>query len=172
MIYDLIVVGGGPGGATAAKIAAESNANVLLLEAGEEGRYKCCAGGIPARSEDFSPIPHGVGEREVTGGVLFTPKKGPMEFEASGKNNKGYCMFRTDFDKYLLDISQDAGAQVIYESRVKRIEIGKNKKVKIVGTKEFQKKMCDPRNRIGGSPITKDSRYGSSANGKWNTSGN
>lgn len=153
MIYDLIIIGGGPGGATAAKIAAESNANVLLLEAGEEGRYKCCAGGIPARSEDFSPIPHGVGEREVTGGVLFTPKKGPMEFEASGKNNKGYCMFRTDFDKYLLDISQDAGAQIIYESRVKRIEIGKNKNVKIVGTKEFQSKCVILATGLGGAQL-------------------
>jgi len=43
MTYDLIIIGGGPGGATAAKIAAESKANVLLLEAEEEGRYKCCA---------------------------------------------------------------------------------------------------------------------------------
>ena len=56
MTYDLIIVGGGPGGATAAKIASEHNANVLLLEAAEEGRYKCCAGGVPIRNEEFSPI--------------------------------------------------------------------------------------------------------------------
>ena len=69
MTYDLIIVGGGPGGATAAKIVAESGLKVLLLESGEEGRYKCCAGGIPLRCENFSPIPHGVNERVITGGV-------------------------------------------------------------------------------------------------------
>jgi ribulose 1,5-bisphosphate synthetase/thiazole synthase len=40
MVYDLIVIGGGPGGSTAAKTAAEGGTNVLLLEAAEEGRYK------------------------------------------------------------------------------------------------------------------------------------
>ncbi|NVM46038.1 MAG: NAD(P)/FAD-dependent oxidoreductase [Candidatus Lokiarchaeota archaeon] len=153
MTYDLIIVGGGPGGATAAKIAAEHNANVLVLEAAEEGRYKCCAGGIPIRNEEFSPIPNGVGDREITGGVLFTPKNGPMEFEASGKNNKGYCMFRTDFDKFLLDNAQDAGAQVIYRVRVKRIELAKDKGVKVIGMEEYQSKCVILATGLGGAQL-------------------
>jgi len=153
MKYDLIVVGGGPGGATAARIAAEWGAEVLLLEAAEEGRYKCCAGGIPVRNEDFTPIPSGVGDREITGGVLYTPKKGPMEFEASGNMNKGYCMFRTDFDKYLLEISQDAGVDVIYKSRVKKIEIGKHKLVRIIGTKDFQSECVILATGLGGAQL-------------------
>ncbi len=153
MIFDLIIIGGGPGGATAAKIAAEHNANVLILEAAEEGRYKCCAGGIPIRNEEFSPIPSGVGDREITGGVLFTPKNGPMEFEASGKNNKGYCMFRTDFDKFLLDIAHDAGTQIIYGDRVKRIEVAKNKGVKVIGKKEYQSKCVIIATGLGGAQL-------------------
>jgi geranylgeranyl reductase len=153
MKFDLVVIGGGPGGATAAQIAAESNQTVLLLEAAEEGRYKCCAGGIPVRNEEFTPIPHGVGDREITGGVLFTPKTGPMEFEASGKNNKGFCMFRTDFDKFLLDTSQNAGAQVIYRSRVKRIEVSKNKVVTIAGSKEYQSECVILATGLGGAQL-------------------
>ncbi|MCK4779482.1 MAG: FAD-dependent oxidoreductase, partial [Candidatus Lokiarchaeota archaeon] len=137
MAYDLIIVGGGPGGATAAKIAAESGLNVLLLEAGEEGRYKCCAGGIPVTNEDFAPIPHGVGEREITGGVIVTPKNGPMEFETTEEKDKGYCMFRTDFDKFLVNIAQDAGTQVIYGFRVKGIEIN-NEGVLVKGSEEYR----------------------------------
>ncbi|NVM17303.1 MAG: NAD(P)/FAD-dependent oxidoreductase [Candidatus Lokiarchaeota archaeon] len=156
MTYDLIIVGGGPGGSTAAKIAAESGAKVLLLEAAEEGRYKCCAGGIPIRNEDFAPIPKGVGDREITGGVLFTPKTGPMEFEASGKNNKGFCMFRTDFDKFLLDISQNVGAQVLYESRVKRIEISKDKIVTIVGSKEYHSDCVILSTGLGGAQLQRN----------------
>ncbi|MHA2290121.1 MAG: NAD(P)/FAD-dependent oxidoreductase [Promethearchaeota archaeon] len=153
MTYDLIVVGGGPGGATAAKIAADCGANVLLLEAAKEGRYKCCAGGIPVRNEEFTPIPSGVGDREITGGVLFTPKSGPMEFEATGNNNKGYCMFRTDFDKFLLDIAQDAGAQIFYNSRVKKIEVAKSKLVKLKGTKEYQSKCVILATGLGGAQL-------------------
>jgi len=126
---------------------------VLLLEANEEGRYKCCAGGIPVRNEEFTPIPKGVGDREITGGVLFTPQSGPMEFEASGKNNKGYCMFRTDFDKFLIDKARDAGAQVIYESRIKRIEIANNKVVKILGPKEYQSECVILATGLGGAQL-------------------
>jgi flavin-dependent dehydrogenase len=151
VIYELIVVGGGPGGATAAKIAAESGANVILLEAVEEGRYKCCAGGIPARNEAFSPIPHGVGDREITGGVLFTPKSGPMEFEALGKNNKGYCMFRTDFDKFLVNIAQDAGAQVMYGFRVKGIEFTNHGDVYVKGPTEYRSKCVILATGLGGA---------------------
>ncbi|HUW91054.1 MAG TPA: NAD(P)/FAD-dependent oxidoreductase [Candidatus Nanopelagicaceae bacterium] len=147
------MIGGGPAGATAAKIAAESNAKVLLLEAAEEGRYKCCAGGIPIRNEEFTSIPHGVGDREITGGVLFTPKSGPMEFEASGKNNKGFCMFRTDFDKYLVNIAQDAGAQIKYRFRVKKIEINKSSGVKVIGSEDYQSKCVILATGLGGAQL-------------------
>ena len=139
MTYDLIIVGGGPGGATAAKIVAESGLKVLLLESGEEGRYKCCAGGIPLRCENFSPIPHGVNERVITGGVLVTPKKGPMEFKATGEKNKGFCMFRTDFDKFLVDQAHDAGAEVKYKFRVKKVTI-KEDKVSVQGPQDYESK--------------------------------
>ncbi|MFX1567533.1 MAG: NAD(P)/FAD-dependent oxidoreductase [Promethearchaeota archaeon] len=150
MPYDLIIVGGGPGGATSAKIVAEQGLNVLLLEAGEEGRYKCCAGGIPMRCEDFSPIPHGVNERVITGGVLVTPKKEPMEFEATGEKNKGFCMFRTDFDKYLLNQARDAGVEVKYKFRVKNVHI-KEDKVKVIGPNEYDCKCIVIATGIGGA---------------------
>ncbi len=121
------MVGGGPGGATAARLAAEgSKANVLLLEAAKEGRYKCCAGGIPVSNEEFGPIPRGIGEREITGGVIVTPTAGPVSFEATGPRDKGYCVFRTDFDKFLVDQARNAGAQVEDGCRVNNIEVKKS----------------------------------------------
>jgi len=152
MAHDLIIVGGGPGGATAAKIAAERGLNVLLLEAGEEGRYKCCAGGIPVSNEDFSQIPKGIGEREITGGVLVTPKNGPMEFNTTGEKDKGYCMFRTDFDKYLVDIAHDAGTQVIYGYRAKEVEVN-NRRVVVKGPQEYRSKCVILATGLGGARL-------------------
>ena len=152
MVYDLIIVGGGPGGSTAAKIAAERGLDVLLLEAGQEGRYKCCAGGIPVTNEEFTPIPKGVGEREIAGGVIVTPKNGPMEFDTTGEKNKGYCMFRTDFDNYLVNIARDAGTQVIYGFRAKRIEIN-SEGVLVKGPQEYRSKCVILATGLGGAQL-------------------
>jgi len=152
MAYDLIIVGGGPGGSTAAKIAAERGLNVLLLEADQEGRYKCCAGGIPVTNEEFTPIPRGVGEREIAGGVIVTPKNGPMEFDTTGEKDKGYCMFRTDFDNYLVNIARDAGTQVIYGFRAKRIEIN-SEGVIVKGPQEYRSKCVILATGLGGAHL-------------------
>lgn len=153
MVYDLIVIGAGPGGATAARIAAEFGANVLLLEAAKEGRYKCCAGGIPVSNEVFSEIPHGIGEREITGGVLVTPKNGMMEFKATGERNKGYCMFRTDFDKFLIDLACDAGSQINYNFYVKSIERKKDETVILRGPKEYRARCVIIATGLGGAKL-------------------
>ncbi|MFX0004393.1 MAG: NAD(P)/FAD-dependent oxidoreductase [Candidatus Hodarchaeota archaeon] len=155
MVYDLIIVGGGPGGATAAKIASENGVNVLLLEAGQEGRYKCCAGGIPVTNEDFSPIPRGVGEREITGGVIVTPTNGLMEFDTTAEKDKGYCMFRTDFDNFLLNIARDAGTQVMYGFRVKNIEIH-NEYALVKGPQEYRSKCVILATGLGGAHLQRN----------------
>lgn len=152
MSYDLIIVGGGPGGSTAAKIAAERGLNVLLLEADKEGRYKCCAGGIPVTNEEFTPIPQGVGEREITGGVVVTPQNRPMEFDTTEEKDKGYCMFRTDFDNFLVNIAQDAGTEVNYEFRAKKIEIN-SRNVLVKGPQEYRSKCVILATGLGGARL-------------------
>ena len=44
--FDLVVIGGGPAGATAARVAAERGARVLLLDSARFPRYKTCGGGL------------------------------------------------------------------------------------------------------------------------------
>jgi len=115
-------------------------------------RYKCCAGGIPVTNEEFTPIPHGVGEREMTGGVIVTPKSGPMNFDTTEKKDKGFCMFRTDFDKYLVDIACNAGAEVTYGFRAKSFEF-KSGVVVVKGPQDLRCKCVILATGLGGARL-------------------
>ena len=44
--YDVIIVGAGPAGSTAAKICAESNLSVALIEKGEYPAVKTCLAAV------------------------------------------------------------------------------------------------------------------------------
>ena len=52
MKCDVIIVGAGPAGSTAAKFLSEKGVNVLLLDKKKFPRDKSCGGGIPLRVLD------------------------------------------------------------------------------------------------------------------------
>lgn len=56
-VYDAIVVGGGPGGATAARLLAEAGWDVLLVDAARFPRRKTCGGGLTLRAARLLPFP-------------------------------------------------------------------------------------------------------------------
>jgi geranylgeranyl reductase family protein len=54
-IWDVAVIGAGPAGATAARVAAAAGRRVILLERAELPRYKTCGGGLLNRSVTAVP---------------------------------------------------------------------------------------------------------------------
>ncbi len=101
MDYDVIVVGAGPAGASAAYWLGEAGKRVLLLEKERLPRYKPCGGGVPKTvfdrfPFDFSPVV----EREI-GRVRFRFRDG-REVAAELPGRPVAMVMRDRFDYHIL----------------------------------------------------------------------
>ncbi len=130
--YDVIIIGGGPSGSTAASYLADKGYNVLLLEKEKFPREHVGESLIPASYDSLSKL-----------GVLeelekISPRKPGVNFIANdGRsqslwcfknviNDKSYLSFhvkRSEFDNLLLKNSVKKGAQVMEEHAVKHVNL-------------------------------------------------
>ena len=69
-MYDVIVVGAGPAGSTAAKVLSEKGMRVLLVERHKLPRYKSCSGVLIQKSIDLVQCYYG---KEVPLSATCTP---------------------------------------------------------------------------------------------------
>nr|CAA9239988.1 hypothetical protein AVDCRST_MAG63-1379 [uncultured Armatimonadetes bacterium] len=129
-LYDVIVAGSGPGGATAAWKAAEGGLRVLLLErAPSLPRYKPCGGGIPASvtREVAGLDPGDFADLTIThlrhSWKGRDPVLAAME-TADGKPAEVWMVQRPRFDLHLADRAEAAGASLVTGVKVSSVEAG------------------------------------------------
>jgi geranylgeranyl reductase len=106
-IFDVVVVGGGPAGATAANDLAERGNKVALLD--RAGRIKPCGGAIPPRLiRDFGVPAHLIKAR-VNLATMVSPKGVRVDMPIDG----GYVgmVDRDEFDEWLRDRAERSGAR-------------------------------------------------------------
>ncbi len=104
--YDVVVVGGGPAGATAAHELASQGRTVLLLD--RAGRVKPCGGAIPPRLiRDFG-IPDHLLVARATSARMVSPRHHRVDIPID--NGFVGLVNREDFDEWLRVRAAEAGA--------------------------------------------------------------
>ncbi|MBA4225952.1 MAG: geranylgeranyl diphosphate reductase [Hyphomonas sp.] len=106
-IFDAVIVGGGPAGATAAHDLASAGRSVLLLD--KSGRIKPCGGAIPPRLiEDFD-IPASLLVARASHARMIAPSGRSVDMAVQG-GTVG-MVDREHFDEWLRERAAQAGAQ-------------------------------------------------------------
>ena len=118
--YDILVIGGGPAGAVAAKTAVEKGLSACIIEKRPAiGAPVRCAEGIgkEALHEFIDPDPRWI-SAEMTGASIVAPDGFLMKLESELAGNKvGYILDRKFFDRELVWKAAEAGADVAVKTR-------------------------------------------------------
>ncbi|WP_405559813.1 geranylgeranyl reductase family protein [Streptomyces sp. NBC_01180] len=120
-VWDVVVVGAGPAGASAAYAAAVAGRRVLLLEKAELPRYKTCGGGIIGPSRDSLPPGFELPLRDRVYAVTFS-MNGRMTRTRRSKQMLFGLINRPEFDQGLVEEAQKAGAEIRTGAAVSRVE--------------------------------------------------
>jgi geranylgeranyl reductase family protein len=119
--YDVVVVGAGPAGATAARVAAAAGARTLLLERATIPRYKCCGGGLVGLSVAHLPVDLGVLTRDVVTRITFT-KHGRQAYTRRARRAPVFSLvMRADLDAALVSLATAAGVSLWTGAAVTRL---------------------------------------------------
>lgn len=116
-MYDVIVVGMGPAGATTAAELARAGFSVLGLEWKTHPRYKVCGGGLSARIDHLLEPDYRSVIEDTIHRVRFQ-FAGAEAFEIASPDPIAYMVMRDRFDAYLVRKAREAGTQVCENERV------------------------------------------------------
>ena len=107
-MYDVVIVGGGPSGATAAEDLARSGAKVALID--RAGRIKPCGGAVPPRLLEEFGIPHSLLVARARAARMIAPSDRKVDMPVGEIGYVG-MVDRDVFDEWLRKRAAQVGAE-------------------------------------------------------------
>lgn len=116
-MYDLIIIGGGPSGSAAGRVAGKMGLETLLIEKEKFPRYKPCGGGFSEQAMSYLDfeIPQHIHEREIYGARVHF--KGQI-IEKHKDYRIATIVTRSVLDEYLLNKAKQTGIEIIFGEKV------------------------------------------------------
>ena len=121
-LWDVAVVGAGPAGATAARVAAEAGAKVALLEKATLPRYKTCGGGLIGLSRAALPAGFELPVRQRIDAITFTQQGRRARTRRDREGGLLALVNRADFDHALAKAAVEAGVRLYEGAAVTGVE--------------------------------------------------
>ncbi len=128
MQYDVVVVGAGPAGSTAAAFLADANMKVLLLDKDNFPRDKPCGGGLTTRVMQRYPFVESLLDCTAFGSITHSSS---FKYQLKIVRDKPLIgmVLRKDFDSALVDKAKQSGITFKENATVIDLEINKNEAI-------------------------------------------
>ena len=123
MEYDVIIVGGGPAGSTAATVLAEHKCKILVVDKHTFPREKPCGGGLSTRVWKHFPYVEQYLDSICYGAITHSSTR-KYSFTINREKPMLGMVRRSVFDKHLLDYAEQTGAEVRFGAEV--IDVQRN----------------------------------------------
>src|SRR5215218_8450808 len=119
---DVLIVGGGPAGATAARTLALAGARVQVLDRAKFPRSKPCGGAVSMRALRRFPYLHGALQRIPTKRLsrLYLEAPSGDGITLTSHQPAALRVRRIEFDALLLNLAREAGVEVVEGTEVSR----------------------------------------------------
>ena len=118
--YDVVVVGAGPGGSTAAKFCAQAGLKTLLIEKERLPRHKPCGGCLSIKTIRLLGFDLSTVVENTIYGVKFTYcLKDPFFIQSS--EPMAFLVMRDRFDQFLINKALEEGTGLLEGERVVRV---------------------------------------------------
>jgi geranylgeranyl reductase family protein len=115
--YDVLVVGMGPAGATAAYQLSRAGLSVLGLDKATHPRYKVCGGGLSARIDRILEDDYKSVVEHTIYGIQFS-YRGVDPIFIDSSSPIAYMVMRDRFDQFLVEKARQAGTEVCQDEPV------------------------------------------------------
>lgn len=135
--YDVIVVGAGPAGSTAARECAARGLTVLLLDRAEFPRDKPCGGGVNVRAARLLPFDLAPVTERVIFGVRFTAGRSPG-FTRYSPDPLAYLTRRSRLDAFLVEQALKAGVTLREGAPVRGVQRNGTRVLVCAGNETFE----------------------------------
>jgi geranylgeranyl reductase family protein len=122
-LYDCIVIGAGPAGASAAYHLAKGGRSVLILEKAALPRYKPCGGGVSPQIAQWFDFDFTPAISTVVTEISFTWNQGEEVISEIQSPACVWMVRRDQFDHFLVQKAQEQGATLLHSTKALGISL-------------------------------------------------